>query len=320
VLRKSPPCDPRLANTTLRRWTLRRAAACHLSTVVGIGSRWRIVQCKPFGRPCLSISNDPLASFSQPAFSRRATYGLIFFHVVNKIIIAQDPLKRFINTIRPGAYAPITKVDPKVLDTFIIRLVGMCGSEVETVRLLRALNAVGEDLCVIFFFFSFLNLTITSAVRRLLLLPTELGGSRSSLSSGLCVITAGETGPTQEHHFVICWPEDSTWDDSAASRPVILTLTTIASSSAQAFTTITSTDLSFSAPSSHLKCHTVRPPSPADTTTARCFNSHHSNITHGVHDTSPVQPSLGTTYCRTWILLCIELFRTPLYVPYPSFA
>jgi len=51
----------------------------------------------------------------------------------------------------------------------------------------------------------------------LLLLPTELGGSRPSLSSGLYVITAGETGPTQEHHFVICWPEDSTWDDSAAS-------------------------------------------------------------------------------------------------------
>jgi len=32
---------------------------------------------------------------------------------------------------------------------------------------------------------------------------------------------------------------------------------------------------------------------------------------HDMHDTSPVGPSLGTTYCRTWVLLCIELFRTP---------
>jgi len=74
-----------------------------------------IIQCKPFRRPCSNTSNDPLASLSQPAFSRRTTYGLIFFHVVDKIIIAQDPLKRFIKTIRPGAYAPITEVDFKVL-------------------------------------------------------------------------------------------------------------------------------------------------------------------------------------------------------------
>ena len=28
---------------------------------------------------------------------------------------------------------------------------------------------------------------------------------------------AGQVDPTQERHFVIYWPEDSTWDDSAAS-------------------------------------------------------------------------------------------------------
>jgi len=72
--------------------------------------------------------------------------------------------------------------------------------------------------------------------------------------------------------------------------------------------------------SSHLKSHTVRPPSPADATTARRVDTRHSNVTHDVHDTSPVGPSQGTTYCRTWILLCVESFRTPSYVPYPSFV
>ena len=36
--------------------------------------------------------------------------------------------------------------------------------------------------------------------------------------------------------------------------------------------------------SSHLKCHTVRPPSPADARSARRFDSRHSNVTHDVHD------------------------------------
>ena len=213
MLRKSPPCGPRLANAILRCWTSRRAAACHLSMVVGIGSRWRNVQCKPFRRPRLNISNDPLASLSQPAFSRRANYGLISFHVVDESIIAQDPLKRFINTIRPGAYAPITEVDFKALGNFIIRLVGIHGSKVEIVRLLQALNAVGEDVNL---FFSFLNLTITSAVfvcyfcQLSLVFPGHPYGL-------VCTSSLLETAPTQEHHYVIYWPEDSTWDDSAVS-------------------------------------------------------------------------------------------------------
>ena len=79
--------------------------------------------------------------------------------------------------------------------------------------------------------------------------------------------------------------------------------------------------LSLSSPlSSRLKCHTVPLPSPPDARIARRFDSRHSNVTRDVHDTSPVGPSLGTTYCRTWVLLCIGLFRTPSYVPYLSFA
>ena len=49
---------------------------------------------------------------------------------------------------------------------------------------------------------------------RLLLTPTE---HEPALSSGLYVVAAGNGDQTQDLHYVIYWPEDSTWDDSAPS-------------------------------------------------------------------------------------------------------
>ena len=49
---------------------------------------------------------------------------------------------------------------------------------------------------------------------RLLLVPTELGDARPALSSGLYVLAAGQVDPAEERHYVIYWPEDSTWNDS----------------------------------------------------------------------------------------------------------
>ena len=94
-----------------------------------------------------------------------STHGLICFHIVDKIIISQDSLKRFINTIRSGAYASVTKVDFKALDDFIIRPIGVYGSKIEIIRLLRSLDAVGEDMYINFVFFSSkLSWIITPAV------------------------------------------------------------------------------------------------------------------------------------------------------------
>jgi len=69
---------------------------------------------------------------------------------VDKVIIAQDSLKRFINTRCPGAYTSVTKVDFKALDQLTIKPLGIYGSKIEIVRLLRSLNAVSEDVYVIF--------------------------------------------------------------------------------------------------------------------------------------------------------------------------
>ena len=68
--------------------------------------------------------------------------------VVDKVIIAQDSLKRFINTICPESYASLTKVDFKALDRFMIKPLGIYGFKVEIVRFLRSLNAVNADMCV----------------------------------------------------------------------------------------------------------------------------------------------------------------------------
>jgi hypothetical protein len=56
------------------------------------------------------------------------------------------------NTICPGAYASVTKVDFKSLDQFVIKPVGIYGSKTEIVRFLRFLNVVNEATYVLFLF------------------------------------------------------------------------------------------------------------------------------------------------------------------------
>ncbi|KAJ7142201.1 Paf1-domain-containing protein [Mycena filopes] len=53
--------------------------------------------------------------------------------LVNKIIIAQDSLKAFINELSPGAYSSLTKVDFKALDELLIKPAGLYGSKSEIV-------------------------------------------------------------------------------------------------------------------------------------------------------------------------------------------
>ncbi|KAH8989296.1 hypothetical protein EDB92DRAFT_2003843 [Lactarius akahatsu] len=118
---------------------------------------------------------------------------------VDKVIIAQEPLEHFVNTMCPGAFASITKVDFKALDRFTIKPLGVYGSKGEIVRMLRSIGAVDDDIA------------------RLLLQSTEIGGNKPTLSSGLYVVTTSSAVSIDERHYIIYWPEDSTWDDGAAS-------------------------------------------------------------------------------------------------------
>ncbi|KAH9016242.1 hypothetical protein EDB85DRAFT_1898280 [Lactarius pseudohatsudake] len=93
---------------------------------------------------------------------------------VDKVVIAQEPLRRFINAMSPGAYASITKVDFKTLDQLSIKPIGIYGCKDE--------------------------------------IPS---GSQRKLTSGLYIVIATDADPTNERHYIIYWPEDSTWNDSA---------------------------------------------------------------------------------------------------------
>ncbi|KAF8262192.1 hypothetical protein EI94DRAFT_1744157 [Lactarius quietus] len=118
---------------------------------------------------------------------------------VDKVIIARESLERFINTMCPGAYTSIAKVDFKALDRLMIKPLGVYGSKYEIARLLLSIGAVNDEIA------------------RLLLQPTEIGGNKPALSSGLYVVTASPSVSVDERHYVIYWPEDSTWNDSAPS-------------------------------------------------------------------------------------------------------
>jgi len=118
----------------------------------------------------------------------------------------------------PGAYASITRVDFKILDRLAIRPLGVYGSKDEIVRLLRSIGAVDENGQVVPIFSTYWSLNLAFRARSLLN-PTNIDGPQSGLSSGLYIVRAnGSTAdPPDERHYVIYWPEDTTWNDSAAS-------------------------------------------------------------------------------------------------------
>ena len=134
-------------------------------------------------------------------------------NAADKVIIAQDSLQRFINAISPGAYTSLTKIDFRILDQLSIKPLGIYGCKDEIVRLLQSIGAVDEKMYVVLFP---PILYLKSLLRaHLLLAPCEVNGPQ--LSSGLYIVKATKANLSDERHYIIYWPEDSTWDDSAVS-------------------------------------------------------------------------------------------------------
>jgi hypothetical protein len=50
-----------------------------------------------------------------------------------------------------------------------------------------------------------------------LLAPSDVGNCWPTLSSGLYILKANAMDLIDERHYVIYWPEDTTWSDSATS-------------------------------------------------------------------------------------------------------
>ncbi|KAI5994326.1 hypothetical protein EDD15DRAFT_2432753 [Pisolithus albus] len=121
--------------------------------------------------------------------------------LVDKIVISQNTLEAFINTVCPGAYASLTKVNFSALDQYIVKPVGVYGSKEEILRFLSELRVVDDALAA-----------------QLLADPGTAGPTKPTLRSGLYLLRPTERHGQTEQIFVIYWPQENTWDDSAPSQ------------------------------------------------------------------------------------------------------
>ena len=65
---------------------------------------------------------------------------------MDKVVIAQDSLREFINDLCPGAYVSLTKVDFKALDDLAVQPIGIYGSKEEIVRFLVSIGIVDASM------------------------------------------------------------------------------------------------------------------------------------------------------------------------------
>ncbi|CAE6457334.1 unnamed protein product [Rhizoctonia solani] len=151
------------------------------------------------GHPVNNTMDDGLATFPTlfrllNLYQDRGSGGL-----VEKVLIDQDGLRRLLNTVLPGSYESVSKIDFKALDKCAIKPLGIYGSKPEIVRFLREIDCLSADS------------------ERLLLASV---GSHSDLPSGLYLalpLNREIKEPNIEHAYILYWPEDSTWDDKAIS-------------------------------------------------------------------------------------------------------
>ncbi|KAG9001922.1 hypothetical protein FRB90_011463 [Tulasnella sp. 427] len=121
--------------------------------------------------------------------------------LVDKIIISQESLGRFINSVLPGAYTNVTKIDFARLDREAsLRLVGIYGSKSEIVGFLHSQGSIDDE---------------TAAL--LLVEDDESVNMRPSLRSGIYMLSPPSSDYTfaEPLRYVIYWPEETTWRDDA---------------------------------------------------------------------------------------------------------
>ncbi|KAG8923539.1 hypothetical protein FRC02_011067 [Tulasnella sp. 418] len=128
-------------------------------------------------------------------YSEAATSGL-----VDKVIIDQDSLGELMNTIVPRSYSSLSKIRFGALDQTSIQPVGIYGSKSQIVRLLQQLNCVDHEIA------------------DCLLQPrNEQIMHQPWLRSGIYYLNPNTPNldTTQVPSYVIYWPDDTTWNDSA---------------------------------------------------------------------------------------------------------
>ncbi|KAF8607199.1 hypothetical protein BDV93DRAFT_591195 [Ceratobasidium sp. AG-I] len=146
-----------------------------------------------------SGGRDPLAKISNifcllHLYQESGSGGL-----VEKMLIDQDSMRRFINKVSPGSYKSVSKIDFKALDELTIKPMGLYGSKSEIIKFLRDAQCLNKE-------------SSTS--------ETLLSSSKLDLRTGLYLILplGNETRASHVHQaYLLYWPEESTWDDRAIS-------------------------------------------------------------------------------------------------------
>ncbi|CUA74085.1 hypothetical protein RSOLAG22IIIB_10970 [Rhizoctonia solani] len=119
---------------------------------------------------------------------------------VEKIVIDQHSLGQFLNTVQPGSYHSVSKIDLKELDKLSIRPVGVYGIRSEIIRFLQQVQYLNDN-----------SATLLSRI-------SSPDNSSPGLKSGLYLAldpNRQEQGASKDA-YIIYWPEDTTWDDQAA--------------------------------------------------------------------------------------------------------
>ncbi|TCD63827.1 hypothetical protein EIP91_004894 [Steccherinum ochraceum] len=118
--------------------------------------------------------------------------------LVDKIVISQESLEKFMNDIRPGSYKSMTRIDFSALDSVLVRPQGIYGSRSEIVRFLGDLGVIDVP---------------TAGLLRNCRDAYSVHASSRTMRSGLYMLRVSAESPV----YVIYWPEDTTWNYNASS-------------------------------------------------------------------------------------------------------
>ncbi|CAE6521860.1 unnamed protein product [Rhizoctonia solani] len=123
--------------------------------------------------------------------------------IVEKVVIDQLSLHRLLNIVQPGSYDSVSRINFKSLDQLSIRPVGVYGNRSEILKFLQQTRYLDENSTT-------------------LLAQAKSSDDSSPLRSGLYLALDPnhQDQGTSKAAYIIYWPEDTTWDDQAASSSV----------------------------------------------------------------------------------------------------
>ncbi|EUC60521.1 root hair defective 3 GTP-binding protein, partial [Rhizoctonia solani AG-3 Rhs1AP] len=139
-----------------------------------------------------TTATDPIVAHQTPGDS------------LEKVVIDQQSLHRLLNIVRPGSYDSVSRINFKELDKLSIKPTGLYGNQSEIIKFLQQAQFLDDNSVAL--------LSRASA-------STD---ASPNLRSGLYLALHPDHNyqGSSKFAYIIYWPEDTTWDDQAASSSV----------------------------------------------------------------------------------------------------